>query len=109
MHIVVLSQTINQPPANLHGKVEMFSGDVPQLITQLEQQGYQHAYVDGGQTITRFLELQLINSLTLTIAPVILGRGIRLFGKVNTPIDLKKTKAKAFANHFVQIKYELND
>ena len=46
--IVVLSSTVKEAPDNLKGKVEMYSDEIPALITQLENEGYQHAYVDGG-------------------------------------------------------------
>ncbi len=106
--IVVLSRTLREPSPNLPGKVEMYNGEIPHLIAEMEQQGFQHAYVDGGATITSFLNLQLIDEICLTRAPVLLGGGIPLFGKTDRQIRLENARASAFANDFVQVRYDLS-
>lgn len=108
MRIVVLSNTIKEAPDNLKGKVEMYSGDLNNLITSLDKEGYKHAYIDGGTTIQSFINLQLINEITITRIPVLLGEGIPLFGKTFKDIQLEKAEATAFANDFVQVKYSVN-
>jgi len=106
--IFVLSNTLKEAPENLKGKVEMYSGEVPVLISQLEREGFQHAYIDGGATITSFLNLKLINEMIITRAPVLLGDGISLFGKIKSPIKLEDSQAEAYPNDFIQIKYKVN-
>ncbi|MBF4406045.1 dihydrofolate reductase, partial [Vibrio anguillarum] len=76
------SNTLKAAPENLSGKVEMYSGGLSDLVRKLDQDGYKHAYIDGGSTITSFLNQQLINEVTITRVPVILGGGIPLFGKL---------------------------
>jgi len=105
--IIALSNTIKEPPANLKNRVQMYSGSIPELITKLEKEGYKHTYVDGGTTITAFLNLQLINEMTLTQAPVLLGSGIPLFGKLFKQIKLENAQATAFPNNFIEIKYKV--
>ena len=107
-HIVVLSNTVRTPPENLTGEVEMFSGEVTDLIKHLEGKGFKHAYIDGGSTITSFLNHRLIDEMTITRAPVLLGNGIPLFGKLDNQIKLVDSEATAFANDFVQVKYGVN-
>lgn len=107
-HIVVLSNTVKEPPENLRGKVEMYSGDIQTLIKKLESNGFKHAYIDGGSTITSFINLKLIDRMTITKAPVLLGEGIPLFGKINQNVKLKNAEATAFPNEFIQIKYDVN-
>ena len=108
MRIVVLSNTVKEPPVNLRGKVEMYSGDIQGLIIKLESCGLKHAYIDGGSTITSFINLELINEMTITKVPVLLGEGIPLFGKINKNVRLENAKASAFQNDFIQIKYSVN-
>lgn len=108
IRIVVLSNTLKEPPENLKNKVEMYSGDLRTLISQLESEGHHHAYIDGGKTIQEFINLQLINEMTITQVPVLLGEGITLFGKTEKHIKLEQAHATAFANDFVQVKYTVN-
>ena len=108
MRIVVLSNTVKEPPENLRGKIEMYSGDIQELILKLEKSGYKHAYIDGGSTITSFINLKLINEMTITKVPVLLGEGIPLFGKINKSVKLKNAKASAFPNDFIQVNYSVN-
>ena len=85
----------------------MYSGDLLTLISNLENEGYQHAYIDGGKTIQEFMNLKLINEITITKAPVLLGEGIPLFGKFTSEIKLEKAQAIAFPNDFVQVNYKV--
>lgn len=106
--IIVLSRTLREPPPNLQGRVELYGGEILPLIEDLEKQGVKHAYVDGGATITSFLNLELINEICLTRAPLLLGGGIPLFGKTDRQITLENASATAFANDFVQVRYTVN-
>ncbi len=106
--IFVLSNTVKKAPENLKGKVEIYSGDIPALLSRLKSEGFQHAYIDGGETIISFLNLKLINEMTITRAPVLLGDGIPLFGKTKFSIKLKNSRAETYPNDFIQIKYEVN-
>lgn len=108
MRIVALSNTVTETPDNLRGKVEMYSGDVNTLLARLENEGFKHAYIDGGKTIQSFINLRLIDEIIITKVPVLLGEGIPLFGKTLKDIKLGKARASAFANDFVQVKYSVN-
>ena len=108
IHIVVLSNTIKSPPVNMNGKVDMFSGQISDLVQKLEGLGLKHAYIDGGSTITSFLNLKLIDEITITRVPILLGDGIPLFGKINQSVKLENSEASAFPNGFVQVKYSVN-
>ncbi len=106
--IIVLSQTRTHPPENLKNKVEIYGGDIRDLMAQLSSEGYHHAYIDGGKVIQAFLNLGLIDEITLTRAPILLGEGKPLFGKTFKDIHLKHTQAKAFPNGFVQVSYTVS-
>ncbi|MFT6502025.1 MAG: dihydrofolate reductase [Crocinitomicaceae bacterium] len=107
VRIVVLSTTLKKAPANMKGKIELYSGDLNALVAQLESEGFEHAYIDGGTTIQGFLKLQLIDEITITKAPILLGEGIPLFGKTDQAIQLIESKATAFPNGFVQLNYKV--
>ena len=108
VRIVALSNTVKEPPENLRGKIEMHSSDIQDLIIKLENSGFKHAYIDGGSTITSFINLKLIDEMIITKVPVLLGEGIPLFGKINKSVKLENAKASAFPNDFIQVKYSVN-
>lgn len=103
--MIILSTTLTQAPENLQDKVEMYAGDINTLVSNLSNEGYQHAYIDGGMTIQAFLNQQLISDITITRAPILLGSGIPLFGKISNDIALKQTQAVVFPNDFIQVRY----
>ena len=51
IRVIALSGTLAEPPDNLKGRVDMYSGNLRELITGLENDGFSHAYIDGGKTI----------------------------------------------------------
>ena len=106
--IIALSNTIKEAPDNMKGKVEMYSGNLQTLISNLENEGFKHAYIDGGTTIQAFINLKLINEITITKAPILLGKGKSLFGEIYKDIKLEEGKTIAFPNDFIQIKYKVN-
>lgn len=108
VRIIALSNTVKEPPENLKDKVEMYSGDLLELISKLEREGCKHAYIDGGKTIQAFLNLKLINEMTITLIPVLLGQGKSLFGTTTQDIKLEETEATAFPNDFVQVQYKVS-
>jgi dihydrofolate reductase len=108
LRMIVLSNTIKEAPANLKDKVEMYSGNLLTLISNLENEGHKHVYVDGGTTIQAFINLQMINEMAITKAPVLLGEGTPLFAKTAQNIKLEEAKAIAFPNDFNPLKYIVN-
>lgn len=105
--IIVLSSTVSEPPENLLDKVEMYSGDIIQLIGRLENDGHQHAYIDGGTTIQSFINLRLIEEMTITYIPILLGEGKSLFGPVLQDVRLEEAKAVACPSDYVQVHYNV--
>ena len=85
--------------------VEHVSGDPRAIVAQLEARGIQHAYIDGGLTIQRFLEAGLIDRLTITRVPVLIGTGIPLFGPLSRDLKLEHVATRQFAGGLVQSEY----
>jgi dihydrofolate reductase len=108
LRIIVLSNTLTEAPDNLKDKIELYSGDILDLLSSLENSGHKHAYIDGGATIQSFINLELINEITVTRAPLLLGEGIPLFGKMLKPLKLTHAQATCFENDFIQVKYSIN-
>ncbi|MFW6068800.1 MAG: dihydrofolate reductase family protein [Chloroflexota bacterium] len=107
MTVVVLSSQMVEIPPALEGKVIAEQGAPQEIVARLEEKGVSHLYIDGGVTIQRFLRAGLIDQMIVTRIPVLLGRGIPLFGSVGTEIPLKHVRTESFENGFVQSHYEI--
>ncbi len=93
-------------PAPREATVERLSGDPAEIWAQLEARGFRHLYVDGGETIQRFLRAGLIQRLVVTRVPVLIGEGIPLFGPTGHDIALKHVATRTYASGLVQSEYE---
>lgn len=107
MPVIVLSGKALAIPARLAGTVEHMSLPPAGVVQALADRGAKHAYIDGGATIQGFLRARLIQSLTITRIPVILGRGIPLFGPLEKDAVLRHLETRHFPSGFVQSRYEI--
>lgn len=105
--VVVLSSRKLTVPDRLQGKVRVASGSPEQIVSMLAAEGKRHLYIDGGITIQRFLKARLINEITITLVPILLGEGIPLFGPIGGEQPLRLIDAVASDNGFVQVRYEV--
>jgi dihydrofolate reductase len=86
--------------------VEFYSGDLETLVHTHLAPRFRNIWLVGGAMLSqRFLELGLVDEICLTIAPVLLGDGLRLFGDSlkETRWDLKNVAA--YKNGFVELTY----
>ncbi|MBI4056720.1 MAG: dihydrofolate reductase [Elusimicrobia bacterium] len=105
--VVVLSRRRLTIPKRIAQTVESSSSSPAKLVRQLSQRGFKHVYVDGGKTIQGFLNAGLIQEITITKLPILIGKGIPLFGPTQHDIKLRHLGTKQFANGFVQSKYQV--
>jgi len=105
--VVVLSHASISIPSQLAGNVEHMSGSPAEVAQRLEASCARHVYVDGGQTIQGFLKAGLIDEMTITTIPILLGSGIPLFGPLDRDILLQVISSQAYANGLVQTKYKI--
>jgi dihydrofolate reductase len=89
------------------GVVEQMAGEPAEIVTRLTARGFEHAYIDGGITIQRFLADGLIDRLVITRVPVLIGEGIPLFGPVPRDISLRHVATRTYGGGLVQSEYEL--
>ena len=96
-------------PAPLSAVVEKISGEPAEILSALAARGIEHVYIDGGITIQRFLRAGLIQRLTITRVPVLIGSGIPLFGEVERDIVLKHIATREYASGLVQSEYVIRN
>lgn len=77
------------------------------LVRRLGREGVKRIYVDGGNTIQRFVAAGLVDDMIITYMPVLIGRGTPLFGEVPDDVSLKVTKTKTYKFGIVQVHFKV--
>ena len=105
--VIVLSRNPITFPPGVPDTVTHSSEPPRDLLERLSAEGLEHVYIDGGNTIQGFLSEGLIDEMTVTVIPVILGSGIPLFGPIEKDINLTHVRTIAFDFGFVQTTYAI--
>jgi len=88
------------------GRTIFYNDDIKRLVNQLKLQNGKNIYCDGGsEIIYELLKNNLIDELTISIIPIILGSGIKLFKEIPFEIPMKFVSSNEFKTGLIQIKY----
>ncbi|MCL4272368.1 MAG: dihydrofolate reductase family protein [Anaerolineales bacterium] len=104
--IVLTSRDLTLAP-ELSDKAEALHVSPRELIHELERRGVRHIYLDGGVTVQRFLREGLVDEMTITTIPILIGEGLPLFGALEEDVRLELLRSQAFKNGFVQNIYKV--
>ena len=88
--------------------ITFYSGSLPELLLNLKKQPGKDIYCDGGaETVLELLKANLIDQFVISVIPVILGDGIRLFQAFESEkIRLELMEAITFQSGLVQLRYK---
>lgn len=91
------------------GRIIFYTGNITELVKQLKSEKGKNIYCDGGaEVINELLKHDLIDELIISVIPVLIGNGTRLF-KDNRPEQiLEFTEAKTFDTGLIQLHYKRN-
>lgn len=101
--VVVLT---HRPASPRHGE-ELSAEEPAALAERLGREGLRHVYVDGGAVARAFLRAGLVDELTLSIVPVLLGGGVRLFGEGEPGQALSLVESRSWPSGMVQLRYRV--
>lgn len=107
MPVFVLTNRGVDIPERISKTVFQMSGEPHEIVERLAEKGYNHLYVDGGKTIQGFLNAGLIDDMTITTIPVLIGSGIPLFGPTNQDIHLRHIESRPSSGGLVQNRYKV--
>jgi len=105
--VVVLSSRALDLSGIGNGLVEQMAGAPGDIIARLAASGAAHLYIDGGITVQRFLSAGLIDRLIITRVPVLIGKGISLFGDLPHDVELEHVATRSYRSGLVQSEYRM--
>lgn len=89
------------------GKTNFYTGDLKSLVLTLKSQEGKNIFVDGGaEVVNELLADNLIDDFIISIIPIMIGEGIRLFKDGRPEQLLKLIDVKSFETGLVQLHYK---
>jgi dihydrofolate reductase len=88
------------------GNTKFYNEDLEQLISALKSTSGKNIFVDGGaQVVNSLLQNKLVDELILSIIPICVGAGTRLFNDGRPEQRFRLAKSQAFESGLVQLHY----
>ncbi|HYD35009.1 MAG TPA: dihydrofolate reductase family protein [Vitreimonas sp.] len=104
----VLNVVISQTPHTSEHENVIYLTDYTQIKPQLSERGLQEAIlIGGGVTNGLFINAGLIDEIFLSVHPLVLGKGIRLFENYAQQLPLKFLAAVPKESDLVQLHYQV--
>lgn len=89
------------------GRTRFYNGDLSVLVQQLKSSEGKNIYCDGGaEVIAELLKNDLIDEMVISVIPILVGEGIRLFKDGRPEQLLELVSAKTFDTGLVQLRYK---
>jgi len=86
-------------------------GNTPEEVCQAaDKMDIRHLWlVGGGSLASSFLEMKSLTNISLSLMPIILGGGIKLFGDLPSPGKIKKENQVPHDSGFIQLEYAIKN
>lgn len=106
--VVVLTHRPLPSPFPAGAVVESMAASPGEVVEALQARGFRHAYVDGGIVIQQFLRAGLIQTMTITRIPRLIGTGIPLFGTLPKDVVLRHVGTTQYPSGLVSSVYTID-
>ncbi len=104
--VFVLSNSLQKIAEEYKDKAYLIKGSPAEVLEQLHRKKYHQLYIDGGNTIQRFLRADLIDELIITKIPILLGGGVSLFADLPKALEFECIGSEIFAGELIQSRYK---
>ena len=108
-HSDKVSYVISRSERPSIGSVQFYSGDLATLVKNLKSKKGKNIYCDGGaEIVNELLKNNLIDEIIISIIPILLGNGIRLFKERSNEQKLVLVSVKQFEKGLAQFHYQID-
>lgn len=104
--VFVLSTSLPSVPDKLKNNVEIMQGEINDIVTTLNNRGFNKLYIDGAIVIQSFLEKDMIDEIIISTVPMLLGGGAKLFGILPSHLSFEHMETQVLLNELVQTRYK---
>lgn len=89
------------------GKIKFYTGNLPEFVHKLKSENGKNIYCDGGaEIINELLKNDLIDEFIISVIPILLGNGTRLFKDGRPEQTLEFITSKTFDTGLTQLHYK---
>jgi dihydrofolate reductase len=103
--VYVVSSSLKSVPDELAEKAQIINASPAEIVQSLKNNGMSNLYIDGGSLIQSFISENLIDKFIITTVPVLLGGGVKLFGQLDSLVNLKFEKSEIILGQLVKNYY----
>lgn len=90
--------------------VTFYNNGIRNLMNELQANQGKDIFIDGGaEVINEMIQENLIDSFIISIIPIFLGNGIKLFRDKRAELKMQLKKSVSYPSGLVQLWYEKND
>jgi len=90
------------------GKTTFYTGNLVELVQQLKNDSGKDIHCDGGAEIANeLLKSNLIDEFIISVVPILLGNGIKLFKDGRPEQQIELVNVKTFDTGLTQLHYKL--
>lgn len=88
--------------------VEIYAGDLDRLVNDRLRSKYKNVWMVGGAELAReFIRKKLVDEISLSILPILLGEGLLLFDQLRVEQPLHLLEVNAYKSGMVEMRYEV--
>ena len=104
------SYIITRTPQPGKGKINFYTGDLKELVLRLKSERGKHIFIDGGaEIVNELLKQKLIDEFIISVIPILIGNGTRLFKDGRPEQTLKFVEVRKFDTGLLQVHYKCTD
>ena len=94
--------------ARSNGEVSVITENTGEFVRNLKKEkGKDIWLMGGGELAASLLKENLVDEISISIQPVLLGSGIPLFPEIGKQIDLERIECKPYQNGVVALSYRV--
>ena len=101
---------ITRTPRPTIGSVKFYSGDLKTLVGKLKTESGKNIYCDGGaEIVNELLKDNLIDEFIISVIPILVGNGTKLFKDNRPEQKLELVSVKSFDKGLTQLHFKRAD